>query len=788
MFRHNLLLALRNFGRYKSSFIINLIGLSTGLACTFLIYMWVTDELTVDKFSSNDERLFRAMEFRKRATGIWTAESSPGPMADALVTDIPEVEMAAQMTWPNTFTVSVDEKNFTARGRYCAKDFFRIFSTKMLAGDPNTVIADKSSVAISDKLAVTLFGSVEHSVGKTILLQHETEFKVTGVFQSVPINATEQFDFVLPYEKFRSENDWLASWGNTGLMTIVLLKPGVDIQALNAKVADFIKVKTNNEITHRTLFLKKYSDGYLYGQYNNEGILTGGRITYVKLFSIIAVFILIIACINFMNLSTARATRRMKEVGIKKAIGAARKSLIGQYMGESIITSFISLAIAVLLVYLFLPEFNSITEKHLIFQPLGVQSLWFIGITLIAGLLAGSYPALYLSGFSPAAVLKGKLTGSIGEVWSRKGLVGFQFTLSIIFIVSIIVVYQQIKFVQSTDVGYNKQNVVSFGLSGALSDTKNQELMINRIKEIPGVENASSLGHNLAGHNGGTSGVVWEGKDPEDRTEFERLVVNYDLIETLEMEMTEGRAFSTDFATDTSAIIFNEKAIAFMGLKDPVGKVVNLWGTDRKIIGVVKDFHYESLHEDFKPLFMIAAPDNTWNLIARFSAGKEQEVVSQIEKLYREMNPGFDFTYKFLDATYKAQYGSEQRIATLSKYFGGLAILISCLGLFGLASFTAERRLKEIGIRKVLGSGEMAIVYLLASDFTKIVLVSIIIAVPISYFTSMKWLDGFAFKVSLQPWYFIGAGLIALIVAWSTVAFQAFKASRVNPTDCLRSE
>jgi putative ABC transport system permease protein len=788
MFRHNILLALRNFVRYKSSFIINLIGLSTGLACTFLIYMWVTDELAVDKFSGNDDRLYRAMEFRKRATGIWTATSSPGPMADALVADIPEVEMAAQVTWPGTFTLSVGENNFTALGRYGAKDYFRIFSLKMLAGDPNTVITDKSSGAISDKLAITLFGSVENSIGKAIQLQHKSEFKVSGVFQSLPINATEQYDFVLPYENYLDENEWLASWGNTGLMTVVLLKPGVDIQALNAKLTDFIKVKTNNEITHRTLFLKKYSEAYLYGQYDNDGVLTGGRITYVKLFSIIAVFILMIACINFMNLSTARATRRMKEVGIKKAMGAARKSLIGQYMGESIITSFISLAVAVLLVYLFLPEFNSITQKHLAFQPLSIQGLWFVGITLIAGILAGSYPALYLSGFSPIAVLKGKLTGSIGEVWSRKGLVGFQFTLSIIFIVSIIVVYEQIQFVQSTDVGYNKENVVYFGLNGALGDLKNQELMINRIKAMPGVENVSSMGHNLAGHNGGTSGVVWEGKNPEDRTEFERFVVNYDLVETLGIEIAEGRSFSRDFVTDTSAIIFNEKAIAFMGIKDPIGKVVKLWDTDRKIIGVVKDFHYESLHEDYKPLFMVAIPGNTWNLMVRFSAGKERDIVPQIETLYREMNPGFDFNYKFLDESYKAQYGSEQRIATLSKYFGGLAILISCLGLFGLASFTAERRLKEIGIRKVLGSSETAIVYLLASDFTKIVLVSIVIAIPISYFTSIKWLDGFAFKISLQPWYFIGAGLIALMVAWFTVAFQAFKASRVNPTVCLRSE
>lgn len=788
MLKHNLVLAFRNFARYRSSFLINLIGLSTGLACTFLIYMWVTDELAVDKFNEKDDRLYRTMEYRKRATGIWTAQSSPGPMADALVTDIPEVEMAAQVTWPNGYTLSVGENSIGSKGRYAAKDFFRIFSYPLLAGDESRVLSDKSSIVINEKLAVSFFGSVENAIGKVIDFQHETPFTVSGVFQSMPVNATEQFEFVLPYLKYRDDNQWLESWGNTGLQTIVLLKPAVDITTLNAKLADFIKVKTNNEVTHRTLFLKRYSEGYLYGEYDDNGVLTGGRITYVKLFSIIAVFILAIACINFMNLSTARATRRMKEVGIKKTMGAARKSLVAQYMGESIITAFASLLIALVLVYLFLPQFNSITDKHLAFDVSSNQIVWFIGITLFAGLLAGSYPALYLSGFSPAAVLKGKLNKNLGEAWSRKGLVGFQFVLSIIFIVSIIVVYKQIEFVQTTDVGYAKENVITFPLTGALGDTKNQELMIARIKEIPGVENASTMGHNLAGHNGGTSGVKWEGKDPEDRTEFERFIVNYNLIETLSMEMAEGRAFSTSFGTDTSAIIFNEKAIEFMGMKDPIGKTVNVWGNDRQIIGVVKDFHYESLHEDFKPVFMLADPNNTWNMVVRCEAGKDGEVLKALDTIYKEMNPAFSFNYSYLDATYRSQYGAEQRIATLSKYFGGLAILISCLGLFGLASFTAERRIKEIGIRKVLGSSEMSIVYLLASDFTKIVIVSIVIAVPISYFTSQAWLDGFVFKISLQPWYFIGAGLLALVVAWGTVAFQAFKASRVNPTQCLRSE
>jgi putative ABC transport system permease protein len=786
MLRHNLTIAFRNFVRFKSSFVINLVGLSSGLACTFLIYLWVNDELSVDKFNTKDERLFRAMEFRKRATGIWTAMSSPGPMADALVADFPEVEMAAQVTWPNSYTVSVGDNDFLVKGRYAAKDYFKMFSYTLIAGDSTSVITDKSSIAISDELAMTLFNSA-NCLGKTVELNHGEQFQVNGVFKKMPANASEQFDFVLPFEKYRENNRWLESWGNTGILTMVMVRPGVDHEVLNTKLADFIKVKTNNEIVYRTLFLKRYSEDYLYGNYDN-GVLTGGRIMYVKLFSVIAIFILLIACVNFMNLSTARATRRMKEVGIKKTMGAARFSLISQYFSESLLMSFVSLIVAAALVYLFLPEFNQITQKHLQLQPAFNQVLWLLGITLFAGIVAGSYPALYLSGFQPAAILKGRLAAHVSEAFARKGLVVFQFSLSIIFIVSIIVVYRQIEFVQTTYIGYDKEHILYFNLSGALKKTETQELMISKVKQIPGVENASSLGHNMAGHNGGTWGVEWEGKDPEDRTEFERFMVNHDLIETLGMQLAEGRAFSRDFISDTTGIIFNERGIEFMGLKEPIGKTVKLWGTERKIIGVLKNFHYESLHESYKPLFMVLDPNETWNLMVRYAPGKESEVISALTSLHQALNPEFKFEYKFLDETYRAQYASEQRVAALSKYFGVLAILISCLGLFGLAAFTAERRVKEIGIRKVLGSGERAIVFLLAGDFTKIVLIAIGVALPISYFASQWWLSSFAFKAELQGWYFLAAGSLALIIAWLTVGYQAIKASRVNPTQCLKSE
>jgi predicted permease len=787
MFRHNLLLTYRNFKRYKSSFLINLIGLSTGLACTFLIYLWVSDELNVDRFNSKDNRLFRAMEHRVRATGIWTSPTTPGPLAEALTGDMPEVEHAITATWSQSTTLSLGDKNITTDGRFVGKDFFNMFSYELIAGDANQVLKDKNSIVISDVLARKLFNTTENLIGKAIDYQHESQLQITGIFKSMPVNASDQFEFVASFEKYREGEDWLLSWGNTGTQTLVLLKPGVDVNAFNKKIADYIKVKTNNEITYRTLFLKGYADNYLYGKYEN-GVLVGGRITYVKLFSIIAVFILLIACINFMNLSTARASRRVKEVGIKKAIGAGRKALIFQYIGESMVMSFLSLLVAMVLVYIFLSQFNIITGKHLSFELDSNRILLFLGVTVFTGIVAGSYPALYLSGFNPATVLKGKLSSSFGELMARKGLVVFQFAISVLFIVSVVVVYKQIEFVQSTNLGYNKNNLVYFNLSGALSKTENQEIMIEEMKKIPGIENVSSTNHNLTGHNGGTSGVEWEGKNPEDRTEFERMVGNYDLIETLGIQMAEGRSFSRNFGTDSSAIIFNQKGIDFMGMKDPIGKVVKLWGEDRHIIGVVNDFHYESLHENFKPVFFILDPNRTYRIMARITAGKEKETISSIESLYKKLNPGFLFEYNFLDTVYQSQYENEQRVAILSKYFAGLAILISCLGLFGLAAFTAERRLKEMGIRKVLGSSELGIVYLLSSDFTKIVFVAIVIALPISYFMARYWLDGFAFSVPLQPWYFIAVGVLAMVIAWLTVGTQAIRAARVNPTLCLKNE
>jgi ABC-type antimicrobial peptide transport system permease subunit len=492
-----------------------------------------------------------------------------------------------------------------------------------------------------------------------------------------------------------------------------------------------------------------------------------------------------------MNLSTAKAIRKAKEVGIKKAMGAARRTLVVQYLGESILMSLLSLLAAILIVDLLLPQFNGITGKHLIFHFDTSLILTLITIMLFTGLVAGSYPALYLSGFNPAITLKGGISflrnkNGSGEIWARNGLVIFQFMISVVLIVSVLVVYNQMRFVQSKNLGFDRDNIISFPAEGKVAEST--ETFVSQTKMIPGVMNASYMDGDLTALHNGTTGVEWEGKSPDEVVDFEFLSVGHDLIGTLGIEIKEGRNFLSNNPSENSKVIFNESAVESMGLTDPVGKNIKLWGEEKEIIGVVKNFHFESLYENVKPFFFRLSAKGNRNILVKIKTGTEQETLARIEKRYKEYNPGLDFEYKFLDEEYQNLYVSENRVAVLSQYGAGIAILISCLGLFGLASFTAERRLKEIGIRKVLGSSVFGIVCLVSGDFSKIVLAAIFIALPVSYFASSEWLGTFAYKIELQWWYFMASGFIALLIAWITVGTQALKAARVNPIQCLKDE
>ncbi len=771
-------------------FLINLTGLATGLACTLLIYLWVNDELSVDKFHDNDDRLYQVMENLHYSEATQTSKSTSGLLAKNLAKEFPEIESAVSIAPPfliDDMVLTNEESVFKGIGQFVGKDFFNAFTYPLVEGNPKHVLSDRNSIVLSESMALKVFGSVDDIVGKQIQWESEemTEtVMITGIFEDVPTSSSSQFDFLLSYEHFLGQDDTFHEWGNYGPYAFVLLQEGADADQLNKKIEGYIATKG---FEGRRLFLKKYSDNYLYGRYEN-GRLAGGRIEYVRLFALIAIILLVIACINFMNLSTARASTRMKEVGVKKTLGASRNTLMWQYFTESIAMSFISLVLALFLIVGALPIFNDITGKAIeISFDLNVL-LAFLGITTLAGLLAGTYPALYLSKFNPILVLKGKRITSFGEVWARKGLVLTQFTISIILIAAVVIIHKQVDFVQNRSLGYDKDGIVQIVPNGKAAE--NLETFINEVKNVPGVQNASAIGHSLVTSGFHTYAIDWEGKDPNTPVRFEIAEVTYGLFETLELEFESGRSFSKDFGAEHSKVVCNEKAIAAMGMKaDPIGKQFSLWGEEEmEIVGVVKDFHFESLRQGIKPMIFVFDPEEADDVVLRIEKDREIETMAVIQEFHNEYNPGYGLEAKFLSDDYQAQYKSEQKVSTLSRYFAAIAILISCLGLFGLAAFSAERRAKEIGIRKILGSSLLGIVRLLTVDFTRIVGLAILIALPLSYLVTQNWLQGFAYRIQPEWWLFVVIGGLVLILAWVVIGWQTFKAALINPSEYLRNE
>ncbi len=783
MFRHHLILLYRNIARFKATFLINMIGLSTAITGVLLIFLWVADELNKDRFHKKDEQLYQVFEIQNYQNSRNATNSTPWLLAETLKAEMPEVEFAVTESlseWFEPFTLTANDKNIKARGRYVGGDFFEMFSYPLVAGQPHQVLQNNVSIVISDEVATNLFGTGVDPMGKTISFQHNKEFTVSGVFRNVP-ESSNQFDFVLSYKILIEEHPQVTEWKNAGPSTYVVLKNGTDLDAFNAKIKNLIATKS--DITHRELFATRYSDLYLNGRFEN-GVQAGGRIEYVILFSSIAAFILLIACINFMNLSTARASRRVKEVGIKKTVGAGRGNLVIQFLTESMAITSLSLLLAILLVDLMLPTFNTITGKNLTLEFNRSSIVSATSLLAITGLLAGSYPALYLSRFKPAAILKGMLVNTTGELWIRRGLVVFQFTLSIILIGVVLVIQNQIQFVINKNLGYEKDNLLYFEMEGELM--KRRETFLIELRKIPGVEQASAMAQSMVG-GGNTTSIEWEGKDPNTIISFAIRPVDYGAVDMLGLSFIEGRSFSEKHA-DSLGVILNKAAIEIMGIEDPVEKTISLGPFDSRIIGVVEDFNFESLHSGVGPMFFMLAPQHTSKIVVRIHPDNPVGTIDMIEKLYSSFNPGFIFSYRFMDQDYENQYRSETRVATLSRYFAGIAILISCLGLFGLAAFTAERRQKEIGIRKALGASEINIVMLISGDFTRLVLIAVLLAVPFGYYAATTWLNNFTYKIELSWFYFFGAGIIALAIAWATISSHALRSARINPAKCLKSE
>ncbi len=785
MFRTNLKIAWRNLIKDKQFTFIHVLGLSAGLACVLLIFLWVHDESGYDKIFANDDRLYQLMERRTYDGEVNTSEASSGLLSDAVKQQVQGAEYTAAVApagWFPKYTLSSGDKNIKASGQYVGPDYFNIFSFKLIEGDKNKILENKSSIVISDELAKKLFGTTENIIGKPLRFDQDTTFYVSGVFEKIPEHSSQQFDFVLSFEYFKSIKEWVTRWSDSGPLNYVLLNKGTDLNAFNKNVADVITFNTGDSA--RKVFGTRFSDLYLHNNYGNNAT-SEGRIEYVRLFSLLAIFILVIACINFMNLSTAKASRRLKEIGIKKVVGAGRKQLIFQFLAESLLLTLGATVFAVGIALALLPAFNQITGKQISLHFDTTIIIYFIAIILCTGLLAGSYPALYLSKFNPLSVLKGKLNTSVAEIVSRKGLVVFQFTLSTILIVAVMVIYQQMQFIQNTEAGYDKNNILRLSAEGNIRDK--EEAFIAELKNVPGVANASSTYHQIVGrgyNHGG--GMEWQGKDPNSDVSFDVFEVDYDFVETMGMKIKEGRSFSRSFGSDSAAIVLNETAVKAMRLKDPVGKTIRRFGKNIQVIGVVKDFHFESLHESIRPGYMFLWPGGT--IVASVQSNHQRQTIAAIERLYGKYNPGFPFTFNFLDEAYQKQYDSETRISALSKYFAGLAIVISCLGLFGLAAFTAQKRRKEIGVRKVVGASVVNITTMLSKDFLRLIFISLAIALPVSWWLMSNWLQGFAYRISLAPYVFVIAGISVILITLFTISFQSIKAAIANPVKSLRTE
>ena len=789
MIKNYLVVAWRNLVHNKAFSAINILGLALGMTCSLLILLWVHDERSVDGFHANGKQLYQIYE-RWYFDGKVTADyPTQGLLAGELKRVIPDIQYASSLEYCTTNTFEARNKISKLSGSFASADFFTMFSYPLLQGTPQTALNTLEGVAISRKMANLFFGSPTAAIGQTLRYENSQNFRVSAVFEDLPSNSSMQFDFLRSWKAFEVENDnWIHNWGNNDAPTYIQLRKDADTAKVRAEIRDFIyRYKEKSPSLRIELDMTPFPEKYLHSAFKN-GFIDGGRIEYVRLFSVVAAFILLIACINFMNLTTARSTKRAKEVGVRKVIGAGRPTLLLQFMGEALLLTLFSIVLAIALSTLLLPAFNSLTGKQLslpVRQPLFWLAM--LGLLLIAGFVSGSYPAIFLSSLQPIRVLKGSLRFSGGATFFRKGLVVFQFTLSMMFLVGMIVIYRQMDYIQTKNLGYDRENLVYLPLEGDLA--QKYPLFKMEADKSPGILAVSKIRQAPTELHNHTGDIRWMEKDPNQVVSFVSTDVGYDFVKTMKLELAEGRDFSRDFPTDSNGFIVNETALKRMGYQNGIGKTL-WWGSHKgKIIGVLKDFHFASLHQAIEPLVIRLNENRQWGtLLARIGAGKDKEGLASLQKLCKELNPAFPFSYQFSDEEFNKLYRSEQLVSKLANYFAFLAIFISCLGLLGLAIFTAEQRTREIGIRKVLGANVTGIISLLSKDFLGLVLIAIVIASPLAWYIMHGWLQDYAYKTPLSWWIFAAAALSAIVIAFVTVSFQAIKAAMANPVKSLRAE
>lgn len=792
MVRHNFRLSWRLLLKNKGYSLINIGGLALGMAVAMLITLWIKDELRFDAFHDRLDQLYQVKRHVHSGNEIQTSETVTWNIAGELEANYPEVEQMAVTTAPQELITRIGELSYRETGLFATPGFLKLFSWELLQGKAAEALQDPGSILISSTLADKYFGDNWRETNGAIgqVIEHDLArigvpaLTVSGVFEKVPANSSLQFDYLLPFEIFESRNPWITNWNNSGFRIYAQLRPGTDAASLNQRIRDM--QNEHIEDFRSDLFLQAFADHHLYGVFK-DGLQAGGRIEYVRIFTIVAFFLILIASINFMNLATARSLQRAKEIGVRKAIGAERRLLIGQFMSESFFLLGIAFTLGVGLVIAALPAFNQLTDKMMSISGFGLNTLLiFGGIGLLTTLLAGTYPAFYLSSFNTVTVLKGIFRQTAGTSRLRQGLVVFQFAMSILLIVGALTVHQQIRYIQSKNLGLDRENVLYTDLEGGLAEQYNT--VKEELQRMPGIAGVTATSSNplFVGYN--THSVEWPGKAPTEQISFRILSVNFDFLDVMKMELAKGRDFDAQLATDTFNYLINETAARAMGLEDPVDQQLSFWGSSGKIVGIVKDFHTTSLYSEIEPTIIWLQPSRTGLLYIRTAPGQANAAIASLESVQERLNPQYPLDYRFMDESYLSAYRSEQTIGQLSFYFTAFALFIACLGLIGLAVYTGQQRLKEISIRKVLGASISNLVYLLSKDFLLLILLAVIVAIPLALIFMQDWLRKFAYHIDVGVGVFLIAGGATLLIALLTVGFYAVKVAVVNPVEAIKAE
>jgi len=782
---------LRKIKRQKAYSFINIIGLAIGMACAMLILLWVQDELSYDKFHENADQIYRVNKIWRKGE-IAHYATTPAPLAQALKKEFPEITNSTRFDPAGQMIVAHAERTFYENnGAYIDPSYFELFDVLFVKGNPETALSNPSSIVITENIADKYFGQ-EDPMGKTLKINNQYDFEVTGIMKKIPPQSHMQFvNFFIPFTRLKEiqgdGQETYVNWHNTAFYTYVLLQKDIPYQDVSEKISNYLK-KHIPESTS-SLYLQPLKKIHLYSSHLRLNIATG-NITNIYIFSVMALFILLIACINFMNLSTARSGKRSKEIGMRKVIGASRGNLVRQFFAESIILSLFAVVVAITSVIMALPVFNNLSGKTISLSSLLDLHiiLGVLGIAICTGILSGSYPAFFLSSFHPVKIMKGLFPTDMKGILFRKVLVIFQFSLMIILIIGTVVIYNQLKYFQNSKLGFDKEHLVYLPMNNDVrmkyEPFKNDLLKNSDILNVSASSSLPFWGSDIA-----TEDVSWEGIIPDEDFLMRGVGVDYDFIETFKIEMVEGRDFSKEFLSDRTNYILNNKAVAAMHLQSPLGKQLNLMGNTGSIIGIVKDYHFKPLNNPLEPL-LLRLYESQWlrYIYVRIKPGKISDVIKYTEKQWKQFFPNVPFQFDFVDQALANLYAAVDRIGSLFRWFTILAILIACLGLFGLSAYIAELRTKEIGIRKVLGATVTGVTLLLSRQFIKWVLIANLVAWPVAYFVMKVWLNNFAYRTSLGLDIFILSGLIAFVIALLTVSFQSLKAALTNPVNNLRYE